>query len=81
MRGLVNEVASHARASGSTRPDERSLAAVAMCVGGLALARSVRDSAYAGQILESSGKTALEILCTPEKRPGTEPPRRRGRAS
>ena len=49
MRGLVNEVASHGHRL-AARPGriERSLAAVAMCVGGLALARSVRDSAYAG---------------------------------
>ncbi len=81
VRALVSEVASHASGCGSTRADERALAAVAMCLGGLALARSVRGTAYAEQILESCGRAALEIVCPPEKRRRTAPPRRRGKAS
>ena len=81
MRALVSEVASHASGCGSTRADERALAAVAMCLGGLALRGRSGARRIAEQILESCGRAALEILCPPEKRRRTAPPRRRGKAS
>ena len=78
MQGLMSEVASHARACGAGRPDERSLAAVAMCLGGLGLARRCRDEGFAEQILNSCKKVAAEVLCATEKTDGRVPPRRSG---
>jgi TetR/AcrR family transcriptional repressor of nem operon len=78
VHGLVSEVASHARACSAGRPDERSLAAVAMCLGGLGLARAVRDEGFAERILNSCRKVAAEVLCATEKTDGRVPPRRNG---
>ena len=77
VRELVGKLASHARddgcAANSASAKERALAALSMCVGGLGLARSVRDEGLADQILESCRKLAQEILQTAE--PGREPDR------
>ncbi len=62
VRGIVSELASHAMAGNSACSEERALAAVAICVGGLGLARCARDAAYSVQILESCRKVAAEIL-------------------
>jgi TetR/AcrR family transcriptional regulator, transcriptional repressor for nem operon len=43
--------------------EERALAAVALCVGGLGLARSVQDEALAEQILESCRNQVRLLLC------------------
>jgi TetR/AcrR family transcriptional repressor of nem operon len=43
--------------------DERALAAVALCVGGLGLARSVQDEVLAEQILKSCRNQAAILLC------------------
>jgi TetR/AcrR family transcriptional repressor of nem operon len=80
VRRLVRELASHAEACGPERLEERSVAAMAMCLGGLGLARSVRDAGYADQILKSCSNAAREILCGCEK-PITDSPRRKGRRS
>jgi TetR/AcrR family transcriptional regulator, transcriptional repressor for nem operon len=50
--------------SGAAIADELALAAVSMCVGGLALARSVKDRALAEQILDSCRRQAEMILCS-----------------
>jgi TetR/AcrR family transcriptional regulator, transcriptional repressor for nem operon len=62
VRGIVSELGSHVGACGSPSCEERALAAVAMCVGGLGLARCVPDAAYAAHILESCRKVAAEML-------------------
>ena len=77
--GIVSELASHAMAGGSSRSEERALAAVAMCVGGLGLARCVRDAAYSEQILESCRKVAAEILGAVQMPHAKASPRRTGR--
>lgn len=68
VRQLMGKLASHARDDGcavnSASAKERALAALSMCVGGLGLARSVRDESLADQILESCRKQAQEILQT-----------------
>ncbi len=66
VRELVNEVASHAPACDSSRRDARALAALAMCLGGLGLARSIRDEAFAQKILSSCRELAVELLCGKE---------------
>jgi TetR/AcrR family transcriptional regulator, transcriptional repressor for nem operon len=79
VRELVTEVASQSRACGSTRCD--ALAVVAMCLGGLGLARSVRDRGYAEQILKSCSKMAAEILGASETRTGAARSRRKSSGS
>jgi TetR/AcrR family transcriptional repressor of nem operon len=81
VRALVNEVASHARARRSKRSNERTIAAVALCLGGIGMARAVRDEAFAQQILESCKTTAEEILGAIPKPRGKIRPPRRGSAS
>jgi TetR/AcrR family transcriptional regulator, transcriptional repressor for nem operon len=62
----------------AARPDEKALAAISMCVGGLGLARSVKDQTLVDQILASCREQAEAILCgTQEKTPGRPPSRRR----
>jgi TetR/AcrR family transcriptional repressor of nem operon len=66
VRELVNDVASHSPAFDSSRRDARALAALAMCLGGLGLARSIRDEAFALKILTSCREFAVELLCGQE---------------
>jgi TetR/AcrR family transcriptional regulator, transcriptional repressor for nem operon len=66
VRELVNDVASHAPGQDSSRRDARVLAALAMCLGGLGLARSIRDEAFAQKILSSCREFAVELLCGKE---------------
>ena len=42
---------------------ERAIAALALCVGGLSLARAVEDEAFAERIMRSCRKQAIEICC------------------
>jgi TetR/AcrR family transcriptional regulator, transcriptional repressor for nem operon len=81
VRELVSELAAHARDCGSTRSDDRSLAVLAICLGGLGLARSVHDPGFAEQVLKSCRNAAAEILCATEKTDERVPPRRKGRES
>jgi TetR/AcrR family transcriptional regulator, transcriptional repressor for nem operon len=82
VRELVSEVASQSRASDSTGGDARSIAVVALCLGGLGLARSVRDRGYAEQILNACRRMASEILGADGKPQGRAPSRlRKGRGS
>ncbi len=76
VRGLVREVKSHARACDRDRAGERVLAALAMCVGGLGLARGVRNERFASQILSSCRKVAEEVLLGAEKSDARAPARR-----
>ena len=67
VRNLQKRLASNA-APGATRAEEKALAVVSMCVGGLGLARSVKDEQLADRILAACRRQAEEILC------GKEPP-------
>jgi TetR/AcrR family transcriptional repressor of nem operon len=70
VRELGDTLAANARGVGATPAEERALAALAMCVGGLGLARSVRDEAFAERILESCRDRASEVLCGGADSPG-----------
>ena len=48
--------------AGPKDPDPRALAAIALCVGGLTLARAVDDDALAGEILQACRQVAGEQL-------------------
>ncbi len=63
VRDLGASLGSHARECEPDDPEDRALAALAMCVGGLGLARSVQDDALAERILTSCREQAAEILC------------------
>ena len=63
VRELLEELASHARAGGASGAGDRALQAVALCVGGLSLARSVRDEGFAERIMRSCRRMAIELLC------------------
>jgi TetR/AcrR family transcriptional repressor of nem operon len=81
FEGMVGDLASrlavHASADGGTDP-ERAIAALAMCVGGLALARSVKDVDLVERILGACRHHAEDILCGPsEPPPHVRPPRDR----
>ena len=58
VRGLVVALETHARPANG----DRVLAALAVCVGGLGLARAVRDEAYAARILDACRAQARVIL-------------------
>jgi TetR/AcrR family transcriptional repressor of nem operon len=64
LRELGSRVAFHLDAGGSRSPDVRALAIVAMCVGGLGLARSVEDEALVEKILDSCRRVARHLLTT-----------------
>jgi TetR/AcrR family transcriptional repressor of nem operon len=81
VRALVKEVASHLPARGSNRLDKRTIAVLAMCLGGIGMARAVRDEAFAQQILESCRAAARDILGATPKPTGKIRPRRRGKVS
>jgi TetR/AcrR family transcriptional regulator, transcriptional repressor for nem operon len=63
VRELEHKLASHAEQCGAADALERALAAVALCVGGLGLARSVQDERFAEQIVRSCRRMAMELLC------------------
>jgi TetR/AcrR family transcriptional regulator, transcriptional repressor for nem operon len=66
FEAIVRELSARLGANAQDAPgsvDERALAAVALCVGGLGLARSVHDEALAEQILESCRNQAAIFLC------------------
>jgi TetR/AcrR family transcriptional repressor of nem operon len=62
VRELQGKLSSNATDDASASAEERALAALAMCVGGLGLARSVHDDGLAEQVLESCRKIAKVIL-------------------
>jgi TetR/AcrR family transcriptional repressor of nem operon len=68
VRELVNELAAHAAGPCGPDAEERAMAAVAVCVGGLGLARAVRDERFAEKLMTSCRKMAARLLCT-----GAEP--------
>jgi TetR/AcrR family transcriptional repressor of nem operon len=70
VRELSSQLASRARSGGSARAHDRGLAALALCFGGLGLARSVADRRLANRILRSCRSMAMEILCPGEKHRG-----------
>ncbi len=76
VRDLGDRLSSHARECRAEDVEDRVLAALAMCVGGLSLARSVRDEALAGRILASCRQQAREILCGGTELPDEGKPRR-----
>ncbi len=65
VRNLQMRLASNAGPE-ATRAEEKALAVVSMCVGGLGLARSVKDEKLADRILASCRRQAEEILCGKE---------------
>jgi TetR/AcrR family transcriptional repressor of nem operon len=62
VRSVSEQLAANARPAGSEATSERALAALALCIGGLGLARSVRDEGFAEQILEACRNQAGAIL-------------------
>jgi TetR/AcrR family transcriptional regulator, transcriptional repressor for nem operon len=76
IRAIVSELAAHAMAGDSSRCEDRALAALAICVGGLGLARCAPSAAFAELILESCRKAASEILGTVQMRHAKRSPRR-----
>jgi TetR/AcrR family transcriptional repressor of nem operon len=73
---LAGELNAHARECRADADEGRVLAALAMCVGGLSLARSVRDEALAGRILDSCREQATNMLCGGSNPAGRVRPRR-----
>ena len=71
VRDLQERLASHVGPD-RTRADEKALAAMSMCVGGLGLARSVNDKALAERILASCRRQAELILLGTEAK-ATQP--------
>ena len=81
VRELESKLASHVGGCGPDDAKERALAAVALCVGGLGLARSVHDEAFAERIIRSCRKQAIELLCGGEKAPERARPRGKAKKS
>ena len=65
LRKFQERLATNA-APGAALDEEKTLAAISMCVGGLGLARSVQDKGLANRILASCRRQAEEILCGDE---------------
>ena len=64
VRELESKLASQIGWCGSADAKERALVAVALCVGGLGLARAVRDEGYAKRIIRVMQETGHEdALC------------------
>jgi TetR/AcrR family transcriptional repressor of nem operon len=79
LRELAGDLASQASDALDLLSEERVLAALALCVGGLGLARSVRNEGLAQRILKACRTTAKEILGVATKSAGPAPaPRSRG---
>jgi TetR/AcrR family transcriptional repressor of nem operon len=71
VRELQGELAAQVDECGSANARERAIAAVALAVGGLALARAVQDESFAERIIRSCRKQAVELCCvTGEGAPG-----------
>ncbi|WP_435007737.1 TetR/AcrR family transcriptional regulator [Tundrisphaera lichenicola] len=62
IRALRDRLTEHAEAGGSTVDEGRVLSLIALCVGGLGLARSVEDEELSAKILDSCKQAAREIL-------------------
>jgi TetR/AcrR family transcriptional repressor of nem operon len=62
VRGLAAQLQAQ---SGPGASEDRTLAIVALCVGGLSVARSVQDEAFAGQILSACRDLAKIGIDTP----------------
>ncbi len=77
FEAMVRELEQRLEAQAEPGPSptgERAMAALSLCVGGLGLARAVKDEALAERILTSCRRQAEEILCdskTPPKRSRT----------
>jgi TetR/AcrR family transcriptional regulator, transcriptional repressor for nem operon len=81
VRELESKLASHVGGCGPADAKERALAAVALCVGGLGLARSVQDEAFAERIIRSCQKHAMDVLCAGQEVPERARPRRKAKKS
>jgi TetR/AcrR family transcriptional regulator, transcriptional repressor for nem operon len=81
VRELESGLASHVERCGPADAKERALAAVALCVGGLGLARSVQDEAFAERIMQSCRKHAMVLLCAAEEVSEQARPRSKARNS
>lgn len=81
VRDLGASLGLHARECDPHADEDRALAALAMCVGGLGLARSVQDEALAERILASCREQAAEILRGGATRSGKRKTRRVGKTS
>ena len=77
VRELEVSLSAHASPCEPGAAEGRAFAAVALCVGGLGLARSVQDEALAERILASCREQARNILCGEPDSPGRPRPRRR----
>ena len=73
VRELESKLASHVGGCGPADAKERALAAVALCVGGLGLARSVQDEAFAERIIRSCRKHGHGSCFVPERRCPSKP--------
>lgn len=76
VRDLQARLASHAE--GIDAAEDRTLAALALCIGGLGMARAVRDEAYAGQILDACRAAAEGVLGVAEGPPEPSGRKKRG---
>jgi TetR/AcrR family transcriptional repressor of nem operon len=63
VREIERDLAVHVAECGVDNAKERAIAALALCVGGLSLARAVEDEAFAERIIRSCRKQAIEICC------------------
>jgi TetR/AcrR family transcriptional repressor of nem operon len=81
VRDLESKLAAHVEGCAPSDAKERALAAVALCVGGLGLARSVHDEAFAERIIRSCRKKATEVLCTGAGVPERNRPRSKTKRS
>ena len=77
VRGLADKLSAQTRGSGPAPAEGPAFAAVALCVGGLGLARAVEDEGLAERILDSCRVGARQILGAAEERSGRSRPRRR----
>jgi TetR/AcrR family transcriptional repressor of nem operon len=80
-RALASKLARHAREVNPDVAEERALAALALCVGGLGLARSVEDQDLANRILGSCRTVASQILREAAPSPGSGRARRKGKGA
>jgi TetR/AcrR family transcriptional regulator, transcriptional repressor for nem operon len=80
VRALESKLASHASGGDTAHAEERALAALSLCVGGLGLARAVCDEGLAERILDSCRKQAKEMLSTAKPYPGSSRPTRKGKS-
>jgi TetR/AcrR family transcriptional regulator, transcriptional repressor for nem operon len=66
--------------AGAKLTEERALAIVALCVGGLGVARSVKDDAFGERILASCRELArASLAATPQTEAPAKPRRRKGK--